>query len=550
MEKARNKPKERYLRNAIIYFLTCCLVLNTSLPAVMALEAVDVINSSGATPTQWGDLTVIDTDHGAIINWNNFNTSTGQSVTFNQFEGTDRTRLSTQSAVLNRISSGAIPTQFDGALIGNGRVFVVNPAGVVFGGGSSVTVAQLVASGLNMTDDAFNAVLADPGNEMVFQGGAGEVINSGIITAEKVYLVGKKAINRSVVRATNGLIVMAAGSNVFMAQDGSNILIQLSGAVDSTADVSNRSVLSASRGEIILAAGDTLSRAISNAGVINAASGTITARAARIENLGTITAAGDGGSISLTGIEQVKLDYFNDTGVGSVTTNAWSGRPGGTINIESAGNVTITDRAAVQAAGGAGSGDGGSITITAENFSIAGHIDASPGNTDDAPGTLTINTPNITIADGANAGATDTIYEQDIETLSDKGTSLVINSEQGITVPNITDGEIKGRFGNIELYATNADSFITFADTTDTISTTLGDILMGAGSGGISIGNLETARDLSDFSPTPGQIVQGTDGVALKSTSTPPASCGSTATSSSEQILRYSTFRAAMKPRP
>jgi len=120
MEKATGKPKERYFRNAIIYFLTCCLVLNTTLPTAMALEAVNMISSSGATPTQWGDHTIIDTSHGAIINWDSFDTSSGQSVTFNQYDGV----LSSSSAVLNRVTSGTVPTQFDGALNGNGIVFI------------------------------------------------------------------------------------------------------------------------------------------------------------------------------------------------------------------------------------------------------------------------------------------------------------------------------------------------------------------------------------------------------------------------------------------
>lgn len=507
MERVKSKPRERYFRNAIIYFLTCCLVLNTTVPMAMALEAVDVINSSGATPTQWGDHTIINTDHGAIINWSNFNTSSGQSVTFNQYDGAV---LSDQSAVLNRISSGAVPTEFNGALNANGRVFIVNPAGVIFGGGSTVNVSQLVASGLNMTDEAFNAVLADPTGEMVFEGGDGRAENKGSIEAEKIYLVGKKVLNRAALKASDGLIVMAAGSNVYIAQDGSNVLVELSGALDSTDDVVNRSLIFAPNGKIVLAAGDTLSRAIGTVGIIAAPGGTIEARAARIDSRGSMRADGSSGSISLTGTERVDIDSFDAASTSFITANAGSDGKGGTISIESQGTVNITENVSVQAAGGTDSGDGGSISITANTFSVTGDIDASPGNTDYEPGTLQINTPNVTIADGPNTGTANTIYEQDIESLSDKGTSLVINSEQGITVPDITDGEIKGRYGNIEMYATNADSFITFEDVTNTISTTLGDIIMGAGSGGLAIGNLETAKDVSDSNPTPGQIILST----------------------------------------
>ncbi len=106
----------------------------------------------------------------------------------------------------------------------------------------------------------------------------------------------------------------------------------------------------------------------------------------------------------------------------------------------------------------------------------------------------------------------DTIYEEDLETLSQAGTSLIVEAQDSITVQDIPDdGLIDGRFGNIELYATGADGIVSFEDTTDTISTTLGDIVMEAGSGGIDIGNLETAKDLSDIRPTPGQITLTTN---------------------------------------
>jgi len=109
------------------------MLINTTLPLALGLEAVDVTGSTGVIGTTWGDHAIINTDHGAIINWSNFNTNSTQSIKFNQYLGGD---LSSASAVLNRVSSGAVPTQFNGALDANGRVFVVNPAGVIFGAGS------------------------------------------------------------------------------------------------------------------------------------------------------------------------------------------------------------------------------------------------------------------------------------------------------------------------------------------------------------------------------------------------------------------------------
>ncbi len=505
MEGVARKLKRQYFRKAIIYFLTCCLILNTSLPAVLALGSGNVINSSGiiGTPT-WGDHTIIDTDHGAIINWNNFNTSGTQSVGFNQYKSGI---LSSSSAVLNRITSGTVPTEFNGALNANGRVFIVNPAGIIFGAGSAVNATQLVASGLNMSNDAFNAVLDEHSGQMEFTGGNGKVTNSGSIRADSVYLVGSKVNNQGLIIAQNGLIVMAAGDHVFLAQDGSNVAVQLDADPgDTVPDVQNSSIISATGGTVVLAAGDTFSRAILNVGMISALGGTVTVRAARIENNGivNVSSGADGGSINITGIEEVV--FAPDVPTGSAVAEAGPDGNGGTITIESEGTVTIGENARISAAGGSNSGDGGVVKITGEHFSITGGIDASPRNKDYEAGRLEIHAPTVNILDGAGTGTLDTVYEQDFETLSDKGTGLAIYSEKDIVVPDILDGEIKGRFGNIELHATGAGSSVSFEDTSDTISTTLGDIIIEAGGAGIDIGNLQTAKDLSDIQPTPGQI--------------------------------------------
>lgn len=499
----------KYFRK-VICLLMCCLILNTSLPKVMALDSGNIIDSSGIIGTPiWDDHTIIETNHGAIINWNNFNTSSGEIVEFRQYLDGSQNDM---SAVLNRVSSGSIPTEFNGALNANGRVFLVNPAGIIFGAGSTVNVSQLVASGLNMSDWAFDAVLADPENQMVFEGGDGDVTSRAIIQAgDSVYFIGNKISNLGVIVAPNGLVVMAAGDNVYLAQDGSNVLVELeSDPANDFPDIRNSGNVNIANGSIVLAAGDSFSRAIKNVGILSASGGSITAHAARVENNGYMlvdSSSGNGGSINLSGTEEVSLgpDVLGNTG--KTIANAGSGGQGGTITIESEGTVTLEDNALVEAKGGTFVGDGGHIKISGEHVVIKSDIDASPGNTDYDPGSLEVVTANVTIAAGENLGEIDTIYEEDIETLSQTGTSLIVKAENSITVQDIPDdGIIDGRFGNIELHGTGADSIVSFEDKTDTINTTLGDIVMEAGSGGIDIGNLETAKDLSDIRPTPGQI--------------------------------------------
>jgi len=255
-------------RKNIKYFLLCPIIVSACLPVAFALEPGNVVSSSGVIgePT-WGDHTVIDTQNGSIINWNDFNTSSGQSVTFHQYDGAN---LSNFSAVLNRISSGTVPTQFNGTLNANGRAFIVNPAGVIFGAGSSINVSQLVASGLSMSNDVFNTVIADESSRMLFDDGRGDVINNGVINAERsVYLVGQNVANNGAIHCPGGLVVMAAGNSLRIGQSFSNVIVNID--TDLMAGSNNSVTNNGTVGEnlspvakLVLAAGDIFSQTITN----------------------------------------------------------------------------------------------------------------------------------------------------------------------------------------------------------------------------------------------------------------------------------------------
>ncbi len=512
MKSVKRVLRGRNWRGGVVYLLTWCLIVNTS---VLAAPSGGAFTVGTGTIVEGANTAVTVNQAQSVIQWGapgsgGIDTTAGESLAFSQAAGLSN------SAVLNRIMSGN-PTQFNGTLNGlDMRIFMVNPAGIIFGPNSQVNVSQLVASGLNMSDTDFLNATGESPADFRFEGGNGRVENSGLILANSVYLIGKQVSNPGgFVVASGGLIVAAAGDNVYLAQDGSNVLVQVEGPSEYLYDVDNRSLLSTENGgKIVLAAGDTFSRAIRNNAWLLARGGTIEMQAARVENHGVITAladVGDGGTVKLTGVEEVIMTDDSRPSTKRIVVDGGVNGDGGTVTIESQGTVTIGAETLISARGGSLSGDGGSVKITGEHFVIAGQIDASPGNTDYEPGTLEIDPAMVTIATGANAGAVDTLYENDIETWGTKGTSLVVYAEQGIiTVQDITDGEIKGRYGNIELYATGVESLISFEDTTDTISTTLGDIRMTAGAGGLNIGNLETAKDTSDVKPTPGQIVLST----------------------------------------
>ena len=530
MESIRRSFKGRNWRKVITYFLTCCLFLNMSLPVAQAEVVLDSIvrGEINVSPLGTGTLQDMTASDGAIGHFSNFDIASGHMVNCVQ--------PSADASALFRVFSGD-GTQIYGQFDATGHIYLVDTAGILFGPGSQINVTRLVASGLNITDSAFDTILE--GGQMEFAGGDGKITNRGVINADGVYLIGDKVLNLGPIIANEGgIIIIAAGDQVILAQDGSNVSVAVSGPRDglSNPDINNRNILRANNGTIVLAAGDTFSSAITNVSFLAATGGTVKVQAAIVENKGSIDvdaptgSADDGGTISIIGTEQVISAPTSDV-YDSLTADADATGNGGNITIKTDGTVTIGENAVITASGGSTSGNGGTVIIEGivdgtpcEDFVIAGEISASPGNKTQEPGKLEITTPSVIIADGANAGATDTLYEEDIEALSQSGTSLIVNAAESIIVQNITDtigdGEITGQFGDIRLLAAkdNPDSFVYFEDSSDTIRTTLGDIIISAGGGlkaddvggtegvSIDVGNLTTGKDLTSEKPTPGKI--------------------------------------------
>src|SRR5215217_6119850 len=121
-------------------------------------------------------LTVTNTP-GTIINWNAFSIGRGEVTRFVQ--------PSAASAVLNRVV-GQEASSILGRLGSNGRVFLINPNGIVFGAGSVVNTAGFIASTLNMSDQDFLS------GKLRFEGGGNGVLhNAGRIRASgDIMLVG------------------------------------------------------------------------------------------------------------------------------------------------------------------------------------------------------------------------------------------------------------------------------------------------------------------------------------------------------------------------
>ncbi|RIY38608.1 filamentous hemagglutinin N-terminal domain-containing protein [Psittacicella hinzii] len=163
-----------------------------------------------------GAITTITTDPNAIIRWNNFNINSNEVVQFIQ--------QSANSAVLNRVLGGN-PSQILGKLQSNGQVFIVNPAGIVFGKNASVDVAGLVASTLDISDKDFvdgKYIFNQDKDQAIAQ-----VLNQGMIKVTDkgtLALVGGTVVNKGKLEARDGTVFLLAGNSIVI-QDLDNPLI-------------------------------------------------------------------------------------------------------------------------------------------------------------------------------------------------------------------------------------------------------------------------------------------------------------------------------------
>jgi filamentous hemagglutinin family protein len=298
------------LRQLVAAVAACTLAANAianPTGAQVVAGQVGIVSSSNQL--------LITNSPGAIINWQSFSVLPGELTRFIQ--------QGASSSVLNRII-GQDPTQILGALQSNGKVFLINPNGILFGKGSQLSVNGLVASSLNLSDADFLA------GKLKFSaaGKAGNVSNQGAITTPsggQVYLIAPNVTNEGLITSPGGDVVLAAGQSVDLADSNEP-------------DV--RVVISAPGNQAL------------NVGKVVAESGHIGIYGALVNQMGFVSAnsaaVGENGKIVFKSTGDTTL------GAGSVTTATGAGS-GGEIDV--LGNrVALTSNAVVDVSGQTGGG--------------------------------------------------------------------------------------------------------------------------------------------------------------------------------------------------
>ncbi|MDO9195838.1 filamentous hemagglutinin N-terminal domain-containing protein, partial [Rhodoferax sp.] len=193
----------------------------------------------------------------AILNWQSFNVSAGNSVQFRQVDSLSSNNLVPGASFtsLNRIwdnNPSVIAGMLSQAAGQKADVILVNSNGIAFMGGSQVNLNNFTASSLNI-DNSFvlNSMLSDNKQaqfEKALDGGEGrgfiKVLNGAKITAGsqgRVMLLAPTVVNRGTITAPDGQVILAAASKVYLrAVDDANLNVRgLLVEVDSPAGLNN-----------------------------------------------------------------------------------------------------------------------------------------------------------------------------------------------------------------------------------------------------------------------------------------------------------------------
>jgi len=426
MPKHKRNPHPRgsagILRpNLIAASVAACFAVSSA--SVLANPTDPTVVSGSASFSSAANALTVTNSNNAIINWQGFSIGVNEITRFVQ--------PSSASAVLNRVTGagGVIPQSvIDGVLASNGRVFLLNPSGIVIGATAQIDVAGMVASSLNLSNEDFLS------GRLRFTEvpGAGAVVNNGAIetpSGGRVYLVAPSVENNGLIRSPQGEIVLAAGKEVELVSESSPFVtvrvtadaeqavnlgqmiseagrIGMFGALVRQAGVAQaNSAVVGENGQIRLVAtkdlnveagSTTTANGPSGGSVLLQAEGGTNLVAGRVEATGS---AGKGGQVQALGLRvgvigSGVIDASGETGGGTVLVGGdYQGAnpevqnaertligPDGVIRADAWADEDTRFYGSISARGGTQGGNGGFVETSAQSLTAAGLVDTRAPN--------------------------------------------------------------------------------------------------------------------------------------------------------------------------
>ena len=317
-----------------------------------------------------------------IVNWTSFSIGVGGVVNIVQ--------PGASSVLLNRVTGNELST-IAGQLNANGRIVLVNPAGVLFSQGSTVNVGGIIASTLAMTTseaDFLNPATTKFSFERA-DASTASVINNGRITATgggPVVLMGATVANARIgsdddsgrITADGGTVALASGRKITLdlAGDGLTNIVIATDAMATHASVSNSGTLQADGGRVAL-----VGRSATVGELVVNQRGTVRARSVGTRNGEIFLGGGEDNEVQLTG---GTLD----------ATGAAAGERGGDIRVLG-GKVTVQGLAdgTKGVADASGQAGGGSVTVQGYDVALSPNaVLRADGTGAGAGGTISVGT--------------------------------------------------------------------------------------------------------------------------------------------------------------
>ncbi|MGR4868896.1 beta strand repeat-containing protein [Variovorax sp. LARHSF232] len=301
--------------------LTPALAQNLPVPAGGGANLVPV-PGGGSVELRPGSATVMNIQQNtprAIAEWQSFSIASGSAVFVNQ--------LSNASVLLNRVKGSDLST-IAGTLKANGHVYLVNPNGVLFSAGSSVSVGGLIASTLDISNTNFM-----DGKQLVFERGAGtpakveNYTSIAVGAGGTVGLFGDEVINAGNIDVARGSVGLVSARKVTVDFDGDG-LTRFTIPADSAATsalVNNTGSITADGGRIALMAAST-----AKAQVVNQ-SGVLRANSIEQRNGEIVLSAG-------VSVDNEGRDVFS---ADSMRVSGQIEASGGRLNIRSGQDITV-----------------------------------------------------------------------------------------------------------------------------------------------------------------------------------------------------------------
>jgi filamentous hemagglutinin family protein len=358
--------------------------------AIPSTASTNLQVTTGVTTSTLGNTLTINSPDRAVLTWQNFGSGTD---TIAAADTLNYVLPNARASVLNIVAGNASST-IDGAINSNGNVFVLNPNGVVIGGGARIEVNRLHLS--TSDNPAFASYYFQQGGKLPSQDGLVPVAGTATINSGAIITVGEN-ITIAAKNITAGGFV--SQGNVVLNADG-NVNVGTAGLtyVRGNLEINNptgATVLGSAGNNLVVTENITSSSitgTFTSVGTANIQGRSLTVSGATVTadrvNANTVTATGNNVTVAV-GVNTVS-PVVNVTANGIVNVTAPASVAVGITNtgngattVNAAGSLTL-NRVQVEGAAGA-------------SFTGASITDANPKLFVYGPASFTATTGNVSI---------------------------------------------------------------------------------------------------------------------------------------------------------